>query len=209
MRLLTRMVIAALAIVGLFALVAGIALLRGGVSARPAPGAFETRVARRLRSFAIPRDAGERTDPVPPSVDAVRAGMLHFADHCAACHAVDGSGDTEMGRNLYPRAPDMRTEATQALSDGALFYIIENGVRLTGMPAWATGTEEGRRESWQLVQFIRHLPKLTDGERFEMRQWTPRTPAEWRAEEEAERFLAPEGAKAPPAPGHRDKGEKR
>ena len=66
-----------------------------------------------------------------------------------------------MGRNLYPKAPDMRLPRTQNLSDGELFYIIENGVMLTGMPGWSTGTPEGEKSSWQLVHFIRRLPSLT------------------------------------------------
>jgi mono/diheme cytochrome c family protein len=134
--------------------------------------------------------------------------MAHFADHCAVCHANDGSGDTEMGRGLYPRAPDMRRTATQALSDGALFYIIENGVRLTGMPAWGTGTAEGEQASWHLVQFIRHLPTLTEGELTEMRTMNPKSADEWREEEEARRFLeGASGATTTPAPtGHRHPG---
>jgi hypothetical protein len=115
------------------------------------------------------------------------------------CHANDGSGDTEIGRSLYPRAPDMRAAATQDLSDGELFSIIENGVRLTGMPGWATGTAEGERASWALVHFIRRLPKLTDDEIARMEELNPKTQEEWREQDEARRFLAGEDAK-PPAP---------
>ena len=58
------------------------------------------------------------------------------ADHCATCQANGGSGQTEIGQNLYPKAPDMRLPRTQNLRDGEIYYIINNGVRLTGMPAW-------------------------------------------------------------------------
>ena len=68
--------------------------------------------------------------------EVIAAGMAHYADHCAACHANDGSAETQIGLGMYPRPPDMRQPATQTLTDGELFYIIENGVRLTGMPAW-------------------------------------------------------------------------
>ena len=82
-----------------------------------------------------------RDTPNPVSFsDAVWVeSRAHFADHCAGCHANDGSGNTEVGRNLYPRAPDMRLAETQRLTDGELYWIIENGVRLTGMPPGATG----------------------------------------------------------------------
>jgi mono/diheme cytochrome c family protein len=119
----------------------------------------------------------------------VDAGRAHFADHCASCHANDGSGDTEMGRNLFPKAPDMRLPATQSLTDGELFWIIEHGVRFTGMPGWSTGTKEGEVASWHLVHFIRHLPDITAAELEHMAERNPRSPEEVRQDIEAERFL--------------------
>ena len=94
-------------------------------------------MARRARSFAIPSSARARSNPVPPSSEALADGMAHYADHCAVCHANDGTGKTEMGQGLFPKAPDMRLAATQQLTDGELFYVIENGIRFTGMPAWS------------------------------------------------------------------------
>jgi hypothetical protein len=96
----------------------------------------------------------------------------------------------------------MRLAATQSLSDAELFYIIENGVRLTGMPAWSTGTKEGETSSWHLVHFIRHLPKLTQEEISRMEDLNPRTPAELREREEEQKFLQGGDAVAPPAPTH-------
>ena len=160
-----------------------------GVSARPAPGRVEVFVARTLRDMAIAWHTQDRQNPVPLSEEILAQGRDHFADHCASCHANDGSGEAELGRGLYPRAPDMRLPATQRLSDEALFYIIENGVRLTGMPAWGTGTPEGEEQSWHLVHFIRRLPQLTVAELEQMQERNPRSPQEIRQEIEAERFL--------------------
>jgi mono/diheme cytochrome c family protein len=199
MKLFARILFIALALVGGGAIIVGAWLMNGGISARPEPGRMEAVLARRVRSLAIPRSARERKNPAMPTQDVIRAGMAHFADHCASCHGNDGSGETEMGRSLYPRAPDMRKDATQALSDGELFYIIENGVRLTGMPAWGTGTPEGEQASWHLVQFVRHLPKLSDGEIAEMSSMNPKSADEWRQEEAARRFLEG-GTAATPAP---------
>jgi mono/diheme cytochrome c family protein len=201
MRLLTRILIVALALVGAGAIIIGAWLMAGGASARSEPGRAEAALARRLRSLAIPRAAHERRNPVVPTRESLRSGMEHFADHCAVCHGNDGTSETEMGRGLYPRAPDMRKEATQALSDGALFYIIENGVRFTGMPAWGNGTPEGEQASWHLVQFVRHLPTLTEDELAEMSAMNPKSAVEWREEEEARRFLeGGRGATTTPAP---------
>jgi mono/diheme cytochrome c family protein len=162
-------------------------LLRGGISARPEPSAAEASIARTLRGWAIPSSARALANPVPESAGTLSDGRAHFADHCASCHANDGSGDTKLGRSLSPRAPDLRLPATQQLTDGELFYIIENGVRLTGMPAW--GGAGDPEASWNLVRFIRHLPQLTEEERVEMEGLNPRSPGEWRALQEDTEFL--------------------
>lgn len=177
----------------------GALFVSGGISARPDPSAIEAAVARKLRSFAIPASARELANPIPASPRALAEGKAHFADHCASCHANDGSGETKLGRNLYPRAPDMRLPATQELTDGEIFYIIEHGVRLTGMPAWGGGNPEA---SWQLVHFIRRLPKLTAQERVEMEALNPKSPAEWRAAHEDAEFLQGGAVPPPEAGGH-------
>ena len=92
--------------------------------------------ARFARSPAIPSGARTILAPVPNTPQMLVDARAHWADHCAVCHANDGSGDTIIGRRTYPPAPDMRLPDTQRLSDGELFYIIENGVRLTAMPGW-------------------------------------------------------------------------
>ncbi|HEY7446000.1 MAG TPA: c-type cytochrome, partial [Vicinamibacterales bacterium] len=79
-----------------------------GLSARAQPGAIETRLARSVRSLAIPGEVKRMANPTPKSADVIADGMNHFADHCASCHANDGSGKTEMGQGLFPKAPDMR-----------------------------------------------------------------------------------------------------
>jgi mono/diheme cytochrome c family protein len=113
-------------------------------------------------------------------------GRNHWADHCASCHANNGSGQTPMGMGLYPKPPDMRGPATQSLSDGELYYVIRNGVRMTGMPSWGR-PEEGDhdQDTWMLVLFIRHLPQLTAAEEAEMEKFNPKSAAE-RDEEQAE-----------------------
>ncbi|PYR89090.1 MAG: cytochrome C [Acidobacteria bacterium] len=193
-----RVVVGLLAIVGAIAVVGGASFAARGISAKTPPGRLETVMARRLRSRAIPRAAREQQNPIPASADAIKGGMEHFADHCAVCHANDGSGDTEMGRGMSPRAPDMRQAATQNLTDGELFYIIENGVRLTGMPAWGGGSEHDADDNWRLVRFIRHLPKVTQPEIETMKGLNPKSPEEYRQDEETHRFL--QGGAAPKTP---------
>ena len=180
---------------GLLALTGmGLALLRDGVSARPEPPRLEASVARALRHVAIPAEARARRNPLPATPELLADARAHFADHCATCHANDGSGETPVGQGLRPRAPDMRLPETQRLSDGELFYLIENGIRLTGMPAWGTAGKE--TESWKLVHFVRHLPLLAPEEKLEMERLNPRGPDEWRELEQEERFLQGDDAPA-------------
>ncbi len=199
-------------------LLVGVAMVGGGVAAytiasrglstRVPPSALEASIAMTMRKLATPSAARDAANPVEPAPEVLEEAIAHFADHCATCHANNGSGDTEMGRSFYPPAPDMRAARTQSLSDGELFSIIEQGIRLTGMPAWGNGTPEGERGSWGLVHFIRRLPSLTADEVAAMESMNPKSPQAFREEEDARRFLAGVGAPGAPTPrpshaGHR------
>jgi mono/diheme cytochrome c family protein len=168
-------------------------LLSTGLSARDNPGALETRFARKVHRLAIPSSVRNLSNPMQSSPELRVEARRHFADHCASCHANDGSGMTEMGQKLNPRVPDMRAAETQNLSDGELYYIIENGVRFTGMPAWGTGGTNDH-DTWHLVLFIRHLPNMTREDMQDMQHSNPRSPADMREEELENEFLnnAPE-----------------
>ena len=171
-----------------------------GFSAREEPTRLEEAIARELRSLATPRDAHSKTNPLSQDNAAVREGLEHFADHCAICHGNNGDGKTAVGSGLYPKPPDLRATRTQNLSDGELFYIIENGVRLTGMPAFG-GEGTDPNDSWRLVAFIRHLPKVTSEELARMEELNPKPPDEMKQEQTEEEFLR--GGSTPPAPkGH-------
>jgi mono/diheme cytochrome c family protein len=180
--------------IGIVAALALRSMIRHGFSARDTPSAPEAFLARRMRRWAIPENARKMKNPFSDSAEAVEAGRMHFADHCASCHGNDGRGKTEIGQNLYPRAPDMWDKKTQTLSDGEIFSIIKNGVRLTGMPAWGQDTPEDDRSTWHLVSFIRHLPWISEKELEEMKDMNPKTPEEFREDEEVRRFL--EGGEA-------------
>jgi mono/diheme cytochrome c family protein len=178
-----------------------------GLSAHDEPSRVEETLARAMRRWATPSAMRDRTNPVQLTPEVINQALGHYADHCASCHANNGSGDTQVGRGLYPRVPDMRATNTQSLTDGELFSIIEHGIRLTGMPAWGNGTPEGERDSWGLVHFVRRLPKLTPEEIERMESLNPKTPAQFREEEEARRFLQgePNGPiSAAPKKGHQD-----
>ena len=139
-----------------------------GFSARAKPMRLEEFLARRVRGLATPPDAKHTKSPLVPSQLLIAEGRDHFADHCAICHANDGSGKTMINAGLYPPAPDLRAEETQGLTDGEILYTIKNGVRFTGMPGW--GGDDEDEENWKLVLFIRHLPELTAKEEELMKE---------------------------------------
>jgi mono/diheme cytochrome c family protein len=189
MKLIGRLALGVLVVGGALAIACGLWFLGGGVGARQPPGRFETAVARAVRHRAIPGSVRQLANPFSATPVVLKEGGDHFADHCASCHGNDGKGATEVGRNLSPRVPDMTRNETQTLSDGELFFIIKNGIRLTGMPAWGRDTPEDDRQSWLLVAFIRHLPMITEKELNEMRGMNPVNPMEMKEEKELDDFL--------------------
>lgn len=179
-------VVFVLIVIGCIAAVASV--LVHGLGARDEPTRAEAVVARTMRHLAVPSKLRSMKNPIAMSPAALQEAREHFADHCAQCHGNDGRGQTEMGRSLYPRAPDMTSAGTQELTDGELFAIIRNGVRLTGMPGW--GGEHTEADDWKLVLFIRHLPHMTKEEAESMKALNPVSPMEMREEKEEREFLS-------------------
>ena len=177
------------AIIAVLVAVGGIALTSmNGLSTRSQPSAVEGVLARLARRWTIPRGARSTVNPIPFSAETWADARAHFADHCASCHANDGSGRTTIGQNLYPKAPDMRLPPTQQLSDGELYWTIANGVRLTGMPAFGSGADD--TDTWKLVHFIRRLNQLSPEQLKDMEALNPRSPAEIEEERADQQFLA-------------------
>lgn len=155
------LVLTALATVG------GLLIVHRGFRANSTPSALEAAVAFRVRRYSIPAADSDAKNPLANDSEALRQGREIFLANCANCHGVDGSGRTQVGENLYPRVPNLRVDPSQSLSDGELHYIIENGVQLTGMPAWANPHRHLTADSWKLVTFIRSLRSLTPQEQVQ------------------------------------------
>ena len=179
--------------------VLGFVRMQKGFSARDQPSGLERLIARQARQLAAPKSARELKNPLPLTPELLAAARAHFADHCALCHGNDGRGKTEIGRNLYPKAPDMTLADTQGLSDGELFSIIKNGIRLTGMPAWGADTPQDDHASWKIVHLIRHFPKMTAAEMREMAAMNPVSPMEMKEQSEEEKFLEVDGESLSPS----------
>ena len=201
-----KSVLAGIGVLGVVALVAAVivasAAIRRGLSARDEPSSVEAFLAAKLRAAATPRRAKELRNPVALTDEVLTDARAHFADHCAVCHANDGSGNTSLGKGFYPKVPDMRLPATQNLTDGELYSIIQNGIRLTGMPAWGAANDDRDEDSWQLVHFIRHLKDLTPEQLNEMEEMNPRNQMEIEQERRERDFLNGADLPEPKRPLH-------
>ena len=151
-----RRLLLALLVVVLLALGAWFALTQVSLSALSGPGRAETYLATRAKRFLVGRSAREGVPPAPPNDAAsVAAGRMLFGGRCASCHGYDGRTPTDIGRAMYPRTLDLGSPEVQAWSDAELFWIIKNGIRLSGMPGF--GKIHSDEETWHLVHYLRTL----------------------------------------------------
>lgn len=159
---------AAIALVGFVAVaVTGLVLWSNGFGSRPQPSNFEASVAMKTYDSSVPNRYHEMKNPLEAKgVNLVEAGG-HYEEHCAVCHADNGGGETKFHGIMYPRPTDLRSDDTQEMSDGELYWVIKNGVRWSGMPAFGKSGDEDEY-AWKIVAYVRHLPKLTPQEQQEV-----------------------------------------
>jgi mono/diheme cytochrome c family protein len=129
-----------------------------GCKADKQPSQEETSLANAAKDVIIPLEAGKMKNPLPETDEVVSQGQEIFLGSCAQCHGADARGDTYVGRNMNPPAMDLSSPHVQHWSDAELFWIIRNGVRLTGMPSWKSSISAN--DTWKLARFIHNLPRL-------------------------------------------------
>lgn len=130
---------------------------RINISALETPGRIETRLATFAKHEIVARHAARMHIAESAASEAsANTGQVLFSIECATCHGKDGRSPTHIGQSMYPRVPDLGSAEIQSWSDPQLFWIIENGVRLSGMPGFRKfNTDE---QLWHLVHYIRTLP---------------------------------------------------
>lgn len=160
---------AAVALAGALAIgIAGFVFWSRGFEARSEPSGLEANVAMKLHDSSIPRRYEALKSPISSDqIDLIEAGA-HYEEHCSACHADDGSRQTKFHGIMNPRPTDLRSEDTQEMSDGELYWVIKNGVRWAGMPAFGKPGDDDEH-AWKIVAFVRHLPHLTPIEEQQMK----------------------------------------
>jgi len=146
-----------IAIVTTVIVITGLAVALGlafDLSALPDPGPTETAIATHAKKFLIDRASRNGVAPEPPNTDfSIAEGQKRFGTECSMCHGLSGRTQTDAGRWMYPRAADLGSAHVQQYSDRELFWIIKNGIRLSGMPAF--GKVETDERIWDLVHYTR------------------------------------------------------
>lgn len=127
------------------------------LSALPEPGRVEMYLATKARHYLVQKESRESIPAPPADIQGdIKEGDDLFGTECAACHGMSGHDPTDAGRWMYPRAADLTSREVQSYSDRELFWIIRNGIRLSGMPAF--GKVETDKHIWDLVRYIQTLP---------------------------------------------------
>ncbi len=129
-----------------------------GCTANKKPSNVEATLANMAKDVVIPIEAENKKNTLPASEQTVKEGRELYLQSCAICHGTDGHSRTNLGRGMYPPAMDLTSPHVQHWNDAELFWIIQNGVRLTGMPSWKSSISE--TDTWKLVHFIHALPHL-------------------------------------------------
>ncbi len=133
------------------------------VAATAEPGPIEKTLAPWAVEQSLKKRAPQAQNPLEPTQTVLSDGLDHFREMCVLCHGAPGVEPADIGKGLNPAAPELSRPDTQEMTDGQLFWVIKNGIRMSGMAAF--GASHSEQDIWKLVAFIRHLPKLTAGER--------------------------------------------
>ncbi len=153
-------------VTGLLGLAAAAALVIASgifpVGATIAPSDLERRLAMLTVDRSVARRAPRAPNPIAATPEALAGGLAHYRAMCVTCHGAPGVDPSEIGEGLNPPAPDLTLARVQKRPDGELFWLVQNGIRMTGMPAF--GPTHGEEEIWKIVTFLRHLPELTPEE---------------------------------------------
>ena len=134
----------------------GVGLMRLRLTALQEPAPLERRIANLVKHSVIRLASHRGIPPTPIDTGAsVEDGLAHYGLDCGLCHGIDGRGHTPPGQWMYPRAADLTAKRVQSYSDQELFWIIDNGIRFTGMPGF--GKLETPEHIWGLVKYVRTL----------------------------------------------------
>jgi Cu/Ag efflux protein CusF len=104
-----------------------------------------------------PAEARAMANPLPASPAEIASGRALYQQKCAACHGPDGKAETAIAALIASPAGDLTRAETQNRADGELYWILGEGLKARGMPAYQPRTSENER--WRLVLAVRQLAR--------------------------------------------------
>jgi mono/diheme cytochrome c family protein len=124
-----------------------------------------------VKRRTVPVRAVDAAPPGAAEAGSHHEGLEHYAMHCLPCHGAPGVDGMEFLQKMQPQPPRIAGARVQHWSDPQLFWIVKNGIRMSGMPAF--GASHSDEEIGQIVAFVRHMPRLTDAERDQLKSAAP------------------------------------
>jgi mono/diheme cytochrome c family protein len=115
-----------------------------------------------VQDNAVKRRAEQEVGQAPPldSPDMIRMGGRHYQEEgCLSCHGGPGITQAEFAEYMRPRPPDL-TKVAATWNDSEFFWIMQHGIKMTGMPAF--GPSHSEEELWAMVAFVRQLPGMSE-----------------------------------------------
>jgi mono/diheme cytochrome c family protein len=138
------------------------------MAANQTPSALEKEIGETLYEHSMEKRAKDEKNPYSADDEqALAEGLDHYRENCVICHGAPGVPTSEIGKGLNPPAPMLDIEDVREMSDGQIYWTVENGIRMTGMPAF--GPTHSRDEIWKIVAFVRNLPQLTAAQKEALR----------------------------------------
>ncbi len=125
---------------------------------------WESYVIKHLKNLRIP-EAGPPASPFEITDAYLLQEAEHYNHHCAVCHDLEGDADSAFAKAFYPPVSDLTSERVQNYSDRQLKWIVEYGIRYTGMPGWENIIDE--ENQWKIINYMRVFAGPAQAEKFE------------------------------------------
>ena len=136
-----------------------VVLLLSNCTANRKPSTVEQALANAAKDVVIPLEAENLKNPLAPTPEIIKKGFETYQRSCSLCHSADGHAHNQLGEAMYPPAMDLTSPHVQHWTEAELFWIIQNGVSLTGMPSWKSILTP--EQTWELVHYIKSLPNVS------------------------------------------------
>lgn len=146
---------------GLLAAYLFVASGRMPANADAKPPALEKWAARKSLHATIAREAPKTPNPVALGDANLVAGVKLYAGNCLVCHGASDGAASNIAKGLYQHAPQLAKHGVTDDEDGEIYWKIDHGIRMTGMPSYRASLSE--TQMWQLTLFLKHMDELTPG----------------------------------------------